>query len=334
MIPSRLRRLTVTGMGALLALTLPAATGGNANGPSLRCDAPVFDFGTRFNTEDIFHVFTLTNCGVAPLVISQVRTGCGCTRAELDRNTIPPGGIAALTSTLTLRGYSGLKHSSIYLHTNDPDNPVFLCQYQGVALAELDISPPAVRFDITPDSSSNQTATLTILNRTAIPLHPLSLDSPGPFCSLQLATNQPGRQYTLTVNRIASPATESVMGIITLLTDHPRYSKIEIPFSLAVIKDLAVYPEELAMKEGSPASLLESRYIIIQRRDNQPFSVRKVEVIPPVIAVNIHSAKPSWTRLKAGPIRPTKAMNGTVIRVYTDLPRQPVIDIPVKVTGP
>lgn len=241
-----------------LILVAGITTRGNANGPSISCDAPVYDYGTCTNTEDILHSFTITNKGREPLVISQVRTGCGCTRADLDRSTIPPGGTASLSARLTLRGYSGIKRTSIYLHTNDPDNPIFMCQFNGTAIA-IPVIAPAGHNDVAPGS--------------------------------------PNQSHVVT------------------------------------IQELNVYPTKLVLQESVTNKLTETRYIILQTQNNQAFKVKTVEVIPPTIPVTVQSIKPFWVRLKVGPTHPSKAINGTVIRVHTDLPKQPTIDIPIKVTG-
>jgi len=241
-----------------LVLVAGITARGNANGPSISCDAPVYDFGTRTNTDDIPHSFMLMNKGREPLVISHVRTGCGCTRADLDRSIIPPGGTASLSTRLTLRGYSGIKRTSIYLHTNDPDNPVFLCQFNGTAVAKPDPTP-AIHYGVT-TGSSNQNA-------------------------------------------------------------------------VVIIQELTVYPPEIVLKESVTNKLMDTRYIVLQTQNGQTFAVRSIEVIPPTLPVTVQSVKPFWVRLKVGPTHPSKAMNGIVIRVHTDLPKQPSIDIPVKVTG-
>jgi len=227
-----LMNLTVKSLVILLALTSVFTVKADTNGPSLSCDSPIFDFGTRLNTEEIQHSFTFTNISSAPLVITRVRSGCGCTRAELDRSTIPPGETAVLSSRLTLTGFFGVKRSTIYLHTNDPAHPVFLCQYQGTVLSEMDVTPPAVHFYVKP-ASTNQDSIVIIQNRTAIPLHPLSIETPGNYCSVMLHTNEPGQQYSLTVTCVATAAVESVKGVITLLTDHPRFSRITVPLSIS-----------------------------------------------------------------------------------------------------
>jgi hypothetical protein len=317
----------------LVLVTLLNGAHASTNSPSLTCANPVFEFGRHNNTGDVLHNFLLENKGQTSLVISQVRSGCGCTRAELDRSIIPPGESATLSTRLSLRGIVGSKRTSIYLHTNDPLNPIFQCQLTGMAVTELDLSPSSLHFDI-PLDGTNQPVRLTIRNNTDTPLHPVSLDVNVAFFRVQLETNIPGNQYTLTATLLTTAVTASVSGTIILRTDHPQYSRIEIPISASLIRDLNANPAELVLREIPPDRPTENRYIILQASSNQTFKVLKVEAIPPTLPVLVHSEKPAWVRIKAGPLRPSQEMNGTVIRIHTDYPRQPIVDIPVKVVKP
>jgi hypothetical protein len=56
------------------------------------------------------------------LVIYEVKPGCGCTTAPLDKNKIEPGGFATLDITLNVGSYNGDVHKTITIKTNDPEN--------------------------------------------------------------------------------------------------------------------------------------------------------------------------------------------------------------------
>lgn len=301
-----------------------------ADAPSISCTAPVFDFGARFNTEEIAHSFRLQNTGTVTLVITQVRTGCGCTVADIDRRTLAPGESATLQARLSLSKHVGPKQTSIFIHSNDPGNPVFLCTFTGTAMAEVEITPPAINLALDADTTG-ATAVVTLRNRTPFPLHPLSLDYPAPLASVQVATNEPGMNYTLTASCLASDLTDTVWGVITVGTDHPKHPRLEIPVTLSLNRPLNAFPAVMTLTAGSREPVEQTRYIILQSRDNRPFSVREIEVLPPAIPVRVHSAIPARIYLRVGPVRPTQALAGTVIRVHTDNAQMPVIDIPVRI---
>jgi len=69
--------------------------------------------------------YTVRNEGDSPLQIEKVDTSCGCTRATVDRETIPPSESAQLRVVLdpTEDNLYGNLLRVIYIRSNDPDNP-------------------------------------------------------------------------------------------------------------------------------------------------------------------------------------------------------------------
>lgn len=61
------------------------------NGPVLVVDKEVHDYGTIENGGDGVCVFTITNTGNAPLIISNCKGSCGCTVPTWPREPIAPG---------------------------------------------------------------------------------------------------------------------------------------------------------------------------------------------------------------------------------------------------
>lgn len=53
--------------------------------------ATSYDFGKIKKDVEVEHVFTFTNAGESPLIISSVKASCGCTVAEYSTEAIAPG---------------------------------------------------------------------------------------------------------------------------------------------------------------------------------------------------------------------------------------------------
>lgn len=64
----------------------------------------------------------LKNVGTELLKISEVKPGCGCTTAPLDKYDIAPGDFATLSVSLNISTYSGETVKSIRISSNDPQN--------------------------------------------------------------------------------------------------------------------------------------------------------------------------------------------------------------------
>ncbi|MFH1051136.1 MAG: DUF1573 domain-containing protein [bacterium] len=64
----------------------------------------------------------LWNKGTDTLIIKEVKPGCGCTTAPLDKSIIPPKKYATLDITLKIDGSSGLVNKDIKIYSNAPNS--------------------------------------------------------------------------------------------------------------------------------------------------------------------------------------------------------------------
>lgn len=65
---------------------------GQTDGPVLTIDKELHDYGTVDYGSDGTCVFTITNTGNAPLIITLCKGSCGCTVPTWSKDPIPPGG--------------------------------------------------------------------------------------------------------------------------------------------------------------------------------------------------------------------------------------------------
>jgi hypothetical protein len=68
----------------------------HTSGPEITFDKLVHDFGNVFQGDKTEYDFKFTNTGKEPLIISDVRSSCGCTVPEWPKNPILPGGSATI----------------------------------------------------------------------------------------------------------------------------------------------------------------------------------------------------------------------------------------------
>ena len=76
-----------------------------------------FDFGEIVQGTHVEHIFTFTNTGDAPLVITNARSSCGCTVPEYPREPVAPGQSADLLVKFDGSG-RGTVNKNITLTTN------------------------------------------------------------------------------------------------------------------------------------------------------------------------------------------------------------------------
>lgn len=87
------------------------------------------------------------NKGNTDLVVKNVRPGCGCTTAPLDKNTISPNEFATLDVTLNISSYSGEVTKGIMIESNDPERPSFNYFIKTNVERPIDLFPKYMVFD-------------------------------------------------------------------------------------------------------------------------------------------------------------------------------------------
>lgn len=88
--------------------------------PTISFSEEKWDFGKVKEDERPVHIFTIKNTGREELIISRVRSSCGCTATMLSSDNIQPGKLAELKVTFNPTGYNTLVKKDIYIESNDP----------------------------------------------------------------------------------------------------------------------------------------------------------------------------------------------------------------------
>lgn len=102
----------------MLVLTLvPAALAGSR----LAIPQTEFDFGQVPQNSKVSHIFWLYSVGDEGLRIIKVDPGCGCTRAPLEKNFLPPGDSTRLEIIFETGRYTGrvAKRPAVYVEGTD-----------------------------------------------------------------------------------------------------------------------------------------------------------------------------------------------------------------------
>jgi hypothetical protein len=94
------------------------------SGPRIQVDKQVYDFGKTSLVQSVKGVFVIANVGDAPLELKRPTTTCGCTVAGLKTEKLAPGEKTELEFTLTLGSITrGRTEKHINLPSNDPQQP-------------------------------------------------------------------------------------------------------------------------------------------------------------------------------------------------------------------
>jgi hypothetical protein len=91
----KMKKLLIVIVAISLSLGLKAQDSGQSS-PEINFDKLVHDFGKVMQGDKTEYEFVFKNTGKVPLIISDVKSSCGCTVPEWPRNPIMPGGSATI----------------------------------------------------------------------------------------------------------------------------------------------------------------------------------------------------------------------------------------------
>ena len=111
--------IILLGIGFLISRITNKLTGP----PVLAVSEEVGDLGIIQADQPQAHIFTLKNEGGEPLIIERVQTSCGCTATVLSDEKLQPGETTELEVSFNPKGYQGDISHSVYIYSNDPENP-------------------------------------------------------------------------------------------------------------------------------------------------------------------------------------------------------------------
>ncbi|WBV61915.1 DUF1573 domain-containing protein [Chryseobacterium camelliae] len=85
-----------------------------------------FDFGQIKKGDKVEHVYEVTNTGTNPLVISEVKPGCGCTAPDFTKEPIMPGKKGKITLHFDSTNFDGAVNKYADVFANVEKAPIKL----------------------------------------------------------------------------------------------------------------------------------------------------------------------------------------------------------------
>lgn len=112
--------------------------------PVIKFDDMVFNFGEAPQHDSLVHIFKFKNAGDDTLIISKVRSTCGCTAALLSNDTIAPGDSGQIKATFKTGSFKGNVTRRIIVYSNDPDLPSARLTISGQVYTLVDVEPTRI----------------------------------------------------------------------------------------------------------------------------------------------------------------------------------------------
>ncbi len=123
--------------------------------PDIQFKEKIFDFGEVYKGEKITHIYKFTNAGQGVLNVEKVRSSCGCTAVNITSTEIEPGGTGEIKVTFYSRSYDGWITKQVFIHSNDPDEPITTLKITAMVKIDLVVNPIRLDFGLIDEGESD-----------------------------------------------------------------------------------------------------------------------------------------------------------------------------------
>ncbi len=129
----------ILGLGLLLAFTI-TVDAQTPMGPAIELDKDVHDYGDIENGGDGTCVFTITNVGSEPLIVSRCKGSCGCTVPQCEKAPIAPGATSEVKVKYDTKR-TGPINKSVTITSNAVNEPLKVIRIKGTVKAASSGTP-------------------------------------------------------------------------------------------------------------------------------------------------------------------------------------------------
>jgi hypothetical protein len=241
--------------------------------PRIAADQPVFRFGWRDADGTVTNRFVLRNAGTAELVLKEVRTSCGCTRATLKQRAVAPGHKTELEVHLALRGLHGHQRKSVSVLSNDPATPVLMLWVEGEARPAVCLEPSSLSFGrISPDAPIPPATAKLAGYVTNVTITAAASSSP----DFPVSVAADGRSLTLAPPRSAAPGAHRAQVEVTL--SDPARGPLTLHVYAWRDDSLRITPAALTFRAAAAPTSAAQRLVFVRPGSVSRFTVTAVRL--------------------------------------------------------
>ena len=298
--------------------------------PVIACKQPVRDFGVVAPDEPLEHVYVLSNTGDTTLHIKRVRACCG-TKHNIASRTIGPGESSDLSVSLSLKGQRGEIRKTIYVESNDREQPYFQLQMVGVVVDSAEVVPGAVFFH-SPSRVCTEEQEVRIVCRPGIVLKVTNIVSTVRYFKGELS-GMHDKGPTIKIRATAPLPMGSSKAMIGIYTDHPMFRVFWVDVRARVRSRIVFAPHEIVLRQEEAEDEPQECSLLLRSRTGTPFKVLQVIAPRPEIDVRVTSINERCHRCELSNITSLTDLDGRKVIIKTDDESAGEIEVPIRVIG-
>ncbi len=265
--------------------------GGGARA-ELRFAEPVASAGEVHAGAPLAHRFAFVNGGTGPVVLTELRTSCGCLAPRLEPaggplpRTVAPGERGALVLEVHTLGQSAGAHTwRLTACTQEGGQPrAQELELRGTVVAEVTVQPASLT--LFTDRPAEQDIVLT--DRRPHPLTVMAVQTSSPHVRGRVT----GQRRDAGGGRVCAVRLDVDAGypegrhdeVVDLVTDDPEYRTLRVPVTVVrrTRRRLAATPDAVELRAAAGQEF-PSRIVLLRDADGQPVVIERVTADDPAL---------------------------------------------------
>ena len=182
-------RALALGVGG--SILLPLAARGE-----LKFEQTQVELHPGVNDKEAVGHFKYQNTGSAPVHFKSVRTSCGCTAAQTQKDQVGPGEKGEITATFKIGDRTGTQVKTVTVETDDTAHAVTMLTLKAILPELLQIQPNLLSWNT---GEAPQPKTITVKPSKDFPVKELQVNSPSPEFSTKVGRDPKSGEFKIDV---------------------------------------------------------------------------------------------------------------------------------------
>jgi hypothetical protein len=319
-------------------LCCAAVPGYLAAAPRLNVGETTFDFGSIGQGQAVTAEFALKNSGDEPLIVERMEFSMPAMVARV-KQRLEPGESTTVEVTWDTGKLRRAVEGTLTLYLNDPAMPQLVLRMSGAVLPAIEFVPkPAFYFS--QFSGERQSQSITLKNNQDQPIKLEGLSSSSESFDYRFRELEPGKLFELTVSTRPDARPGRYRDSLFINTSDAHRPRLHVEVNILVKPDVFIDPEAVDFGTLSRAHIRANRSVldfirqtlVISRREGRMRVTLVAADVPFLVVDTSPKGAAEAIMLEVG-IDPDKMETGPIsgfIRVGTDDPDHPVLDVPVR----
>lgn len=231
------------------------------------------DFGTVARGALTVHEFKIKNPYDRPMVISDVRSSCGCTRASAPQKVLKPNQTSVIRAEFNTRSFLGAKSATVTIAISQPVITEIQLRVSGNIRSDIVLQPGALEINnVKPGESKSVTTQIHYAGSSSWKIVDIRSSLGFLAADLKELERRTGSvKYELKITMKGDYPEGMIRDQLTLVTNDSRNRMIPLSFRATVESVLEISPKRIEIESGEPST---KRLIL---KSDQPFRITKIE---------------------------------------------------------